>query len=160
MNEKWGRAGAAGTWPGTKAISILAVLMLAIVSGMGIGAYQYGAIWAPLQRFYLSTYLRTEFLDDLTFKTGRYRLLNVIDSTDQPQAGRRRRRAAAANDQRVDVHSAGSAERWAIASWCERTTRTRMRGCMPSCRCGSIAIRPSLISRDLSRAFRWAMFLG
>jgi type IV secretory pathway TraG/TraD family ATPase VirD4 len=85
MSEKWGRAGSAGTWPSTKAISTLAVLMLAIVSGMAISAYRYRAVWTPLQRFYLFTYLRSEFLDALTIKTGRFQLLNVIGRTDRPR---------------------------------------------------------------------------
>jgi hypothetical protein len=73
MSQEWGRAAAAGTCSGTRAISTLAVLTLAIVSGMAIGAYLHGAVRPPLQRFYFATYLRTEFLDEVAVKTGRLR---------------------------------------------------------------------------------------
>src|SRR3989442_14500245 len=44
-----------------------------------IGAYRYATTWTPLQRLFLSPYLRSEFASALALKTGRYRLLQVID---------------------------------------------------------------------------------
>ena len=79
MSQEWGRADAAGTWPRPRPVWTLALLLVAIVSGAAIGAYRYATIWTPLQRLYLSSYLRSECASALAFKTGRYRLLTVID---------------------------------------------------------------------------------
>src|SRR6266850_3623167 len=79
MSQEWGRADAAGTWPRPKPIWTLALLFAAIVSGATVGAYRYTTAWTPLQRLFLSPYLRSEFASALAFKTGRYRLLQVID---------------------------------------------------------------------------------
>jgi hypothetical protein len=79
VSQEWGRADAAGTWPRPRPVWTLALLLMAIVSGAAIGAYRYATIWTPLQRFYLSSYLRSECASALAFKTGRYQLLTVID---------------------------------------------------------------------------------
>src|SRR3989475_1993359 len=79
MSQEWGRADAAGTWPRPKPVWTLALLVVAIVSGAAIGAYRYSTAWTPLQRLFLSPYLRSEFASALALKTGRYRLLQVID---------------------------------------------------------------------------------
>ena len=39
-------------------------------------------IWTPLQRHYLSSYLRSACASALAFKTGRYQLLNVTDGRE------------------------------------------------------------------------------
>jgi hypothetical protein len=57
----------------------LGLLLVAIVSGAAIGEYRYATIWTPLQRLYLASYLRSECTGALAFKTGRYRLLTLID---------------------------------------------------------------------------------
>src|SRR5579872_1233294 len=79
MNQEWGRSDTAGTWPRPKPVWTLALLMVALMVGGGVGAYQYRAAWTPLQRLFLSPYIRSELAADLGFKTGRYRLLHVID---------------------------------------------------------------------------------
>jgi hypothetical protein len=79
MSQEWGRADAAGTWPRPKPVWTLALLVVAISSGAVIGAYRYSTAWTPLQRRFLSPYLRSEFASALALKTGRYRLLQVID---------------------------------------------------------------------------------
>jgi type IV secretory pathway TraG/TraD family ATPase VirD4 len=79
MSQQWGRADGAGTWPHPKPVWTLALLLTAMMSGAAIGAYRYTAIWTPLQRFYLSSFLRSEFASALAFKTGRYRVLTVVD---------------------------------------------------------------------------------
>src|SRR2546425_5361990 len=78
MSQEWGRADAAGTWPRPKPVWTLPLLIVAIVSGAAIGAYRYAPAWTPLQRLFLSPYLRSEFASALAFKTGRYRLLHVV----------------------------------------------------------------------------------
>lgn len=79
MSQEWGRADAAGTWPRPKPIWTLALLLAAIVSGAAVGAYRYTTAWTPLQRLFLSPYLRSDLASALAFKSGRYRLLHVID---------------------------------------------------------------------------------
>src|SRR3989441_3542908 len=79
MSQEWGRSDAAGTWPRPKPVWTLGLLVVAIVSGAAIGAYRYSTAWTSLQRLFLSPYLRSEFASALAFKTGRYRLLQVID---------------------------------------------------------------------------------
>jgi type IV secretory pathway TraG/TraD family ATPase VirD4 len=79
MSQEWGRADGAGTWPRPKPIWTLALLLMAIASGVAVGAYRYTTTWTPLQRLFLSPYLRSEFASALAFKTGRYRLLHVVD---------------------------------------------------------------------------------
>jgi len=79
MSQEWGRANTAGTWPRPKPVWTLALLLAAMVSGAAVGMYRYAVIWTPLQRLFLSPYLRSEFASALAFKTGRYRLLLVID---------------------------------------------------------------------------------
>jgi hypothetical protein len=80
MTQTWGRTDTAGTWPHPKPAWAIATLMVALLSTSAIAAYRYAAIWTPLQRFYLSTYLRTQVMSALGFTTsGHYRLLHVVD---------------------------------------------------------------------------------
>ena len=79
MSQEWGRAEGAGTWPRPKPVWTLALLLVAIVSGGAIGAHRYTTAWTPLQRLFLSPYLRSQIASALAFKTGRYRLLQVVD---------------------------------------------------------------------------------
>src|SRR5207248_1105147 len=69
----------AGTWPRPKPVWTLTLLLVAIASGAVIGAYRYSRVWTPLQRLFLSSYLRSECASALALQTGRYRLLHVID---------------------------------------------------------------------------------
>jgi type IV secretory pathway TraG/TraD family ATPase VirD4 len=79
MSQQWGRAEAAGTWPRPKPVWTLALLLVAMVSSGAIGAYRYTTTWTPLQRLFLSPYLRSQMASTLALKTGRYRLLQVVD---------------------------------------------------------------------------------
>jgi hypothetical protein len=80
MIQTWGRTDAAGTWPHPKPAWAIATLLVALLSVVAIEAYRYGAIWTPLQRFYLSTYLRSDAMSGLGFTaSGHYRLLQVVD---------------------------------------------------------------------------------
>lgn len=79
MSQEWGRAETAGTWPRPKPVWTLALLLIALGIGGGVGAYRYGHVWTPLQRLFLSAYLRSEIAGDLAFRTARYRLLHVVD---------------------------------------------------------------------------------
>ena len=79
MSQTWGRPDSAGTWPRPKPVSTLATLVLAVVAGAAIGAYQYAATWTPLARWYLPSYLRSAVMAGLgVTTTGRYRLLQVV----------------------------------------------------------------------------------
>src|SRR2546428_11199312 len=79
MSQEWGRAEVAGTWPRPKPVWTLALMVVAISGGAAIGAYRCSTAWTPLQRLFLSPYLRSEFASALALTTGRYRLLQVID---------------------------------------------------------------------------------
>ena len=81
MNQQWGRDDAAGMWPRPKPVWTLALLLVAIASGAAIGTYHYTTTWTPLQRLFLSPYLRSACASALAFKTGRYHLLHVITRT-------------------------------------------------------------------------------
>src|SRR5712692_5191507 len=79
MSQEWGRADGAGTWPRPKPVRTFALLLVAIMIGASVGAYRYATVWTPLQRLFLSPYLRSACASTLAFKTGRYRLLQIID---------------------------------------------------------------------------------
>jgi hypothetical protein len=82
LKHSWGRNDAAGTWPHPKPLWAVATLVIALVSAGAIGAFRYIHVWTPLQRFYLSTYLRSDVMSGLGLTTtGRYRLLQVADRT-------------------------------------------------------------------------------
>ena len=80
MRQQWGRTDAAGTWLSPKPAWTITTLLIALMIALGIGTYRYAVIWTPLQRLYLSPYVRSALMDRLGFKTGdRYRLLRVVD---------------------------------------------------------------------------------
>lgn len=79
MSEHWGRLDGAGTWPRPKPIWTLGLLLIAITLGAAVGAYRYVADWTPLQRFYLSPYVRSACASALAFKHAHYQLLHVVD---------------------------------------------------------------------------------
>ena len=78
MSYRWGRIDAAGIWPNRKPLWTLGLLLVAIASGIGVGAYRYETRWTPLQRVYLLTYLRSAFAPILKAQS-RYRLLELTD---------------------------------------------------------------------------------
>src|SRR5260370_31377537 len=80
LNPSWGRDDAAGTWPHPKPVWTVATLVIAVISAAVISAYRYVEVWTPLQRLYLSTYVRSDVMSGLGLTTtGRYRLLQVAD---------------------------------------------------------------------------------
>ena len=82
MSQTWGRIDAAGTWLHPKPAWTLATLLVALLSAVAIGAYRYAETWTPLQRWYVSPYLRSQVMGSLGFTTtGHYRLLQVLDRT-------------------------------------------------------------------------------
>ena len=77
MSKPWGRRDGPGDWQNPKPVWSLAALLVAILSAVAVEAYQYAAVWTPLQRFYLSPYLRSSMAVVLT-RSGSYRVLNVV----------------------------------------------------------------------------------
>ena len=81
MSHRWGRIDAAGIWPNRKPLWTLGALLIALASGLGVFAYRYQTAWTPLQRVYLSAYLRSALATVLSAR-GRYELLEVTDHTN------------------------------------------------------------------------------
>src|ERR1700724_261730 len=80
MNPQWGRSEAAGAWLNPKPAWTIATLAIALTSTVAIAGVRYAVVWTPLPRAYLSAYVRSAVMDALGFtKTGRYRLLQVVD---------------------------------------------------------------------------------
>jgi type IV secretory pathway TraG/TraD family ATPase VirD4 len=76
MRQKWGREESAGKWQSNKPMWTIAALCVAVLSVIGIGYYHYERDWTPLERHYLSTYIRTQIAAALR-KDGGYTLLMV-----------------------------------------------------------------------------------
>jgi hypothetical protein len=82
VTETWGRSDSAGTWPHPRPVWTIAALLAALASALAIEAYQHAVHWTPLQRWYLSAYLRSAVLGGFgVTATEHYRLLQVIDRT-------------------------------------------------------------------------------
>ena len=81
MTHHWGRTDAAGIWPNRKPLWTLGLLLVAITSGILVGGYRYQRTWTPLQRLYLSAYLRSA-LAPIVAARGRYELLEVADRSN------------------------------------------------------------------------------
>ncbi len=64
MSQEWGRNQYAGEWPNPKAAWTIATVLLAVVSVAAICAYRYAYILTPLQKFYLTTYIRSGLLKE------------------------------------------------------------------------------------------------
>jgi type IV secretory pathway TraG/TraD family ATPase VirD4 len=79
MSQQWGRNQCAGEWPNPKPAWTIVTLLLAVASVATICAYRYAYVLTPLQKLYLTTYIRSGLRADIGFKTGRYALLNVVD---------------------------------------------------------------------------------
>jgi hypothetical protein len=75
MSQEWGRNEYAGEWPNRHPLWRYAAIFLALVSMAAVCVYRYAEVWTPLERSYLSQYLRTEV--SLT-KNGHYQTLNVV----------------------------------------------------------------------------------
>ena len=83
MSEHWGRSEAAGLWPNRRPVWTLALLLVAIVTGAAVGIHDYRRTWTPLQRVYVSAFIKSAFGSLLGAK-GHYHLLEVSDGPQQP----------------------------------------------------------------------------
>jgi hypothetical protein len=80
MSDTWGRTDAAGRWLHPTPAWTVTTLLVAVLSAVAIGAYRY-TTWTPLQRWYLSSYLRSQVMGGLGVAArGHYRLLQVADA--------------------------------------------------------------------------------
>jgi type IV secretory pathway TraG/TraD family ATPase VirD4 len=80
MSHTWGRTDAAGRWLHPTPAWTVTTLLVAVLSAVAIGAYRY-TTWTPLQRWYLSSYLRSQVMGGLGVAArGHYRLLQVADA--------------------------------------------------------------------------------
>jgi hypothetical protein len=79
MRQEWGRAADAGVWPRPKPVWTLGLLLIAVLSGVAIGARDYTREWTPLQRLYLPSYIRSQCVAALGITRGSYWLWHVVD---------------------------------------------------------------------------------
>jgi len=79
MSQDLGRATDAGVWPRTKPVWTLGLLLIAVLSALAIGAHDYVDVWTPLERAYLSAYIRSQCATTVGFSRGNYHLLYVIE---------------------------------------------------------------------------------
>jgi Type IV secretion-system coupling protein DNA-binding domain len=87
MSDTWGRSDVAGTWPRSQKFWFLTLLVVAVACGGAMGIYQHERTWTPLQRWYLSAYLRSAFATGLALKSARYDLLYAVDRKGSRLAG-------------------------------------------------------------------------
>ncbi len=52
---------------------------MAIATGVAVWFYRQHVVWTPLQQFYLSAYARSALASPLGIRTGRYRVLSVVN---------------------------------------------------------------------------------
>ena len=82
MRQSWGRLETAGTWPHQRPVWTLALCMAACLSAAAVQTYHYARTWTPLQRWYLSAYLRSGLMAGVSLTgAGRYELLDVVDAS-------------------------------------------------------------------------------
>jgi type IV secretory pathway TraG/TraD family ATPase VirD4 len=82
MHQTWGRLETAGRWPHLRPVWTAGVLVIALLTGAAVQTYVCRETWTPLQRWYLSAYLRSGLITGLGFTSaGQYRLLHVVDRT-------------------------------------------------------------------------------
>src|SRR5262252_8831182 len=80
MTETWGRSDTAGRWFPPRPVWTIAAFVAALLAVVAIQAYQIAFSWTPLQRWYLSAYVRSGVIGGLgVTATGHYRLLQVTD---------------------------------------------------------------------------------
>ena len=75
MSYEWGRAPEAGRWQRAVPVWLMSVMLMAVASGAGMWRVRQTFVWTPLQRFYLSAYMRSALASSLAIRSGRYRLL-------------------------------------------------------------------------------------
>jgi type IV secretory pathway TraG/TraD family ATPase VirD4 len=104
MSKPWGRRDGAGDWQNPKPVWTYAALLVALASVVALEAYQYAEVWTPLQRLYVSPYLRSAMAATLR-RSGSYRLLTVIGPRGSHMA---------LEDEVVPVTLATGATSWAL----------------------------------------------
>ena len=68
----WGDSG--HVWSTQRAKPATVIIIAALLTGVGIAAYRYAEVWTPLQRRYLSLYVRSAVLFTIS---GTYELLQL-----------------------------------------------------------------------------------
>ena len=82
MRQTWGRVETAGRWPHPRPVWTMAALIAALLTAGAVQTHACLRTWTPLQRWYLSAYLRSGLIAGLGFTgAGQYRLLHVVDRT-------------------------------------------------------------------------------
>lgn len=79
MSHQWGRVAGAGTWQRPKPVWFMSLILISVASGVAVWLYRQAAVWTPLQDFYLSAYTRSALASSLAIRTGRYRVLSVVN---------------------------------------------------------------------------------
>ena len=79
MSHQWGRVSGAGTWQRPKPVWFMSVIVMAIATGVAVWFYRQHIVWTPLQQFYLSAYARSALASSLGIRTGRYRVLSIVN---------------------------------------------------------------------------------
>lgn len=83
MNQVWGRADTAGTWPRPRFEVTAAMFLLALAFGGTVWMFEYLWVWTPLQQVYLRPYIRSTLADGLGLRSGQYQLLHVVGPKGQ-----------------------------------------------------------------------------
>jgi type IV secretory pathway TraG/TraD family ATPase VirD4 len=79
MSHQWGRVPGAGTWQRPRPVWFISVTLVAVAAGVAIWFYRQHVVWTPLQQFYLSAYARSALASSLGIRTGRYRVLSIVN---------------------------------------------------------------------------------
>ena len=79
MSHQWGRVAGAGTWQRPRPVWLMSLILVAVASGIAVWYYRQAVVWTPLQQFYLSAYARSALASSLGIRTGRYRVLAVVN---------------------------------------------------------------------------------
>lgn len=106
MSQQWGRNQYVGEWPNPKPAWTIVAVLLSVMVVVAISAYRYEYALTPLQRFYLTNYIRSGLRADIGFKTGLYVLLNVED---------RRRTRLALDEEVMLAATASSGQSFALS---------------------------------------------
>jgi len=65
MTETWGRSDTAGRWFPPRPIWTIAAFVTALLAAVAVQAYQIAFSWTPLQRWYLSAYVKSGVIGGL-----------------------------------------------------------------------------------------------
>jgi type IV secretory pathway TraG/TraD family ATPase VirD4 len=117
MSYQWGRTPDAGRWQRAMPVWFVSVILLALASGIGVWQYRQTFVWTPLQRFYLSAYVRSALANSLGIRSGRYRVLMVTN---------RRGSRLAIDDEVVPVTTAAGEATFALSELGRRAGSGRL----------------------------------